>query len=92
VVEAARLGRPLVVSDAGGLPELLEDYGLKAEVFARGDAESLARAIRRALDRGQQPSSRAGLQERLRHHRLAFIELYGELCQPKMRPGELARA
>ena len=46
VVEAMLAGVPVVVTDAGGLPEVVGDCGL---VVPRGDPEALAGAITRAL-------------------------------------------
>lgn len=49
-LEAARAGCALVCTDAGGIPELLHDYDLRAEVAPAGDvgalADSLVRAVR----------------------------------------------
>ncbi len=46
VIEAMLAGLPVVVSDAGGLPELVGDCGI---VVRKGDAAALARGIARAL-------------------------------------------
>jgi glycosyltransferase involved in cell wall biosynthesis len=42
-------GIPVVVSDAGGLPEVVED-GVSGLVVPKGDADALAKAIGRLLD------------------------------------------
>ncbi len=47
--EAMQLGRCVVASDAGGTPELIED-GTSGLLFRSGDAEDLARVLRRAID------------------------------------------
>jgi glycosyltransferase involved in cell wall biosynthesis len=48
LVEAMSLGRPVVASDSGGIPEVVadEETGL---IAAKGDAEALARALVRVL-------------------------------------------
>ena len=50
VVEGMRVGTPVVVSDIGALPDLVGD-GECGEVFEAGNAEALAAAIRRLLNR-----------------------------------------
>jgi glycosyltransferase involved in cell wall biosynthesis len=55
VVEAMLARVPVVVTDAGGLPEVVGDCGL---VVPRDDPRALARAIRRALA-GDHPSVEA---------------------------------
>jgi glycosyltransferase involved in cell wall biosynthesis len=47
-VEALALGTPVVVSDAGGLPETVLD-GVTGRVVPRGDAAALARAVHETL-------------------------------------------
>jgi glycosyltransferase involved in cell wall biosynthesis len=49
VVEAMASGRPVVVSDAGALPEIVE-HGRSGLVVPRGDAAALAGAIGRLVD------------------------------------------
>jgi glycosyltransferase involved in cell wall biosynthesis len=49
VIEAGLLGRPAVTSDAGSLPELVED-GYDGIMVPKGDAPSLAVAMARLLD------------------------------------------
>jgi glycosyltransferase involved in cell wall biosynthesis len=49
VVEAMAAGKPVVVSDAGAMPELI-DRGRCGTVVPRGDAQALADAIGRLLD------------------------------------------
>lgn len=55
VVEAMLSGLPVVVTDAGGLPEVVGDTGI---VVPREDPVALAEGIRRAL-RGEHPSPEA---------------------------------
>lgn len=49
VSEAFSAGRPVIVSDAGALPELVRD-GVDGFVVERGNIASLARAIQKLLD------------------------------------------
>lgn len=61
VIEAMLAGVPVVVSDAGGLPELVGDCGI---IVRKGDAAALAQGIARALAGDHPPIARA--QERAR--------------------------
>jgi glycosyltransferase involved in cell wall biosynthesis len=49
VVDALRHGLPAVVSDAGGLPEVVE-HGVNGFVFPVGDTEAAASAVSRLLE------------------------------------------
>ncbi len=49
-LEAMSCGTPLVVSDAGAIPEVVGEAGLCADVVPAGDAEALAAALRGLLD------------------------------------------
>jgi glycosyltransferase involved in cell wall biosynthesis len=48
-MEAMASGRPAIVSDMGGLPELVED-GANGFVFRSGDARELCGAMRKMKD------------------------------------------
>ena len=49
IIEAFALGRPVVASAVGGVPELIED-GVTGRLVRAGDASALADAIRGVLD------------------------------------------
>ena len=49
IMEAFALGRPVVASSVGGVPELIED-GVTGRLVRAGDASALADAIRGVLD------------------------------------------
>lgn len=49
VLEAARAGCVLVCSDAGGIPEMLHDYDLRAAVVPVGDVAALAGSLAQAV-------------------------------------------
>lgn len=49
VLEAARAGCVLVCSDAGGIPELLQDYAIPAGVFPSGNAGELTQEVSKAI-------------------------------------------
>jgi glycosyltransferase involved in cell wall biosynthesis len=49
-LEAMSCGTPLVVTDAGAIPEVVGEPGLCADVVPAGDAEALAGALRALLD------------------------------------------
>lgn len=61
-LEAFACGRPVVATDSGGLPELVQD-GHTGWVVPRGDAEALAMRVRWLLDHPERARSfgRAGL-------------------------------
>ena len=50
IVESMAEGTPVVVSNLGALPDLVQD-GRCGEVFKAGDAQALAGAIKRLLER-----------------------------------------
>ncbi|MGA9752026.1 MAG: glycosyltransferase [Acidobacteriota bacterium] len=58
VLEAFTAGRPVIVSDAGGLPELVRD-GVDGLVVPHGDAGALARAMDGLAAKPQQAGSMA---------------------------------
>lgn len=88
LLEAAQLPCALVVSDAGGIAELLSDYGIEdVGVFRAGDVRSLAAQIESALSGasagpagcGERPA-RDGIRESSKRVRDQFRELYAQLC------------
>lgn len=81
VVEAMLAGVPVVVSDAGGLPEVVGDCGI---VVRKGDAAALAQGIRRGLA-GDHPSveaARARARERFSVARMVkgSLDVYTEVA------------
>ncbi|MFA6522648.1 MAG: glycosyltransferase family 4 protein [Patescibacteria group bacterium] len=48
-VEAMALGTPVIVSDRGGLPEIVES-GISGEIFKAGNVESLRKALSNVLE------------------------------------------
>lgn len=73
VAEAAACGACLVVSDAGGLPEVIGSDGSAGLVFRRGDAAHLAeQLLRLKRDPALRQRLRAGAAERA--HRLFSLE------------------
>jgi glycosyltransferase involved in cell wall biosynthesis len=87
VLEAMAAGLPVVASDVGGVPELLDGHGF---LVAPGDADALAALLRRLVEDGELRSQQGLLARRAaettfdlsRFHR-AYLDLYA---------GELARA
>lgn len=67
IAESMALGRPVIATRAGGTPELIED-GVSGLLVADGDADAVARAIRRLLD---EPALAARLGTRARERILA---------------------
>ena len=67
VVEAMAVGAPVVAADGGAFPELVDD-GVTGLLHASGDAEALARAIRRVVA-DPDLNVRFGLAGRLRWER-----------------------
>ena len=51
LVDAVNARRPLLVSDAGDLPEVVREHGV-GEIVARDDVDGLADALWRAYHRG----------------------------------------
>lgn len=49
VIEAMALGKPMVVTDVGGMPELV-DHERSGLIVAPGDSDALAGALRRLID------------------------------------------
>lgn len=72
VIEAQALGKPAIVSDSGGLPEIVE-AGLTGLVIPQRDAQAVKRAI---LELVSDPERLAamGLRARERAERLFAIE------------------
>ena len=62
ILEAAAAGCALVCSDAGGIPELIQDYDIPADVFPSEDTEALARALANGVEHCRREP---GLRERL---------------------------
>ncbi len=69
VLHAAALGRAIVASNTGGIPEIVPE-GVGGLLVPAGDADALARAIGELLD---DPTRRGALGERARAH---FIERF----------------
>ncbi len=68
IIEAMAMSRPVVGTDLGGLPELVED-GRSGLLVAPGDAEALAAAVERVVDdpalaSGMGAAARAEAEER----------------------------
>lgn len=63
-VEAMSCGTPLVVSDAGAIPEVVGEPGVCADIVPAGDTEALLSALRALLD---DPERRARMGEAGRH-------------------------
>ena len=85
VLETLALRRPLVVTDAGGLPEVVED-GVSGLVVPRGNAAALADGILRALRDPEAAARRAEagrhlVEERFTRPRLidGTLQVYREL-------------
>lgn len=73
-LEAAALGAPLIVSDTGGLIELVKD-GATGRTFAAGDDAQLCRVPQETLDdpAHTQQMSRAAHEQLRLHHQWADI-------------------
>lgn len=73
-LEAAALGAPLIVSDTGGLIELVKD-GATGRTFAAGDDAQLCRVLQETLDdpAHTQQMSRAAHEQLGLHHQWADI-------------------
>lgn len=69
VLEASACARPVVVSDAGGLPEVVDD-GVTGLVVPRDDPAALAAALQRLVDDAplRQRLGRAGRERVLQHY------------------------
>jgi glycosyltransferase involved in cell wall biosynthesis len=65
VLEAAALGKPLIVSDAGGLPELVVD-GESGWSFESGSVEGLAGRLRSVADKADDDVRAVGMAARRR--------------------------
>lgn len=85
VLEAQARARPVVASRIGGIPEMIED-GRTGLLVPPGDAEALAVAIRRLLDRPQEAAAMGKLArqnvEKIHdpaQHAAQLIEIYGTL-------------
>lgn len=63
-LEAMSCGTPLVVSDAGAIPEVVGEPGLCADIVPAGDSDALAAALRSLLD---DPKRRARMGAAGRH-------------------------
>jgi glycosyltransferase involved in cell wall biosynthesis len=84
-LEAMALGVPVVASDAGGIPEVVED-GVTGVLVATGDHEGLSRAILDLVDapeRAEQmgAAGRRRVEERFTIERMQrqYVELYEKL-------------
>ena len=85
-LEAAAMGRPVIASDAGGLPEVVE-HERTGLVVPGGDASAFVRAIGRLID-DPDDARRMGAQARMRaltsfdwqRHVRAYDDLYRRLA------------
>lgn len=83
LLEAAQLPCGLVVSDAGGIPDLLEDYGLDdARRFTAGDVDSLAEQLESACLAASSAdrAARADFADSSRRIMDRYCDLYARLC------------
>jgi glycosyltransferase involved in cell wall biosynthesis len=85
VLEAAALGVPVVASDVGGIPELVE-HGRTGLLVPPGDREALARAVNRLVgdpDEAARMGRAAWARVRERHdprgHVTELLALYGQV-------------
>ncbi len=69
VLEAARAGCVIVCSDAGGIPEIVSDFGLDALVFPSGDEAALIEALTSAIARVASSEDRDERAESFEPHR-----------------------
>jgi glycosyltransferase involved in cell wall biosynthesis len=97
-VEAMMAGSPLVASDAGALPEIVED-GATGLLFRSGDAGDLARALERVLAgpdlaRRLGEAGRRAARERYAPEVVAgrMIELYAEAARARRERRPVAAA
>lgn len=84
-LEAMSLGRPLIVSSAGGLPEVVQDCGL---VFPVGDIKALADAIIATIRDapGARARGEAGVRRALRFSAKAMVQGYEAVYDQVLRP------
>jgi glycosyltransferase involved in cell wall biosynthesis len=88
LLEAMASSLPVVVTDVGGSPEIVRDT-VDGLLTPRGDADAMARAIRRLLDDPSAASSmgRSGATRIRSVYRLdttvqRYFQMYRELCRP----------
>lgn len=89
IAEAMAAGRPVVVSDAGGIAELV-DPEQNALTYAGDDCEGLMRQLRRLLD-SPELGARLGAAAHVAAHRQFhpgrverdFLQLYAQLARPR---------
>jgi len=91
MLEAMCSGVPVVTTDAGGAPEIIED-GVNGFIVPRGDEESLASRIAELLqnydlrkEMGAAARETAGKSFDISRTAEAYIELYNELASPARR-------
>lgn len=79
-IEALGHGLPVIVSDAGGLPETVGEFGT---VVAKGDVEALADAIRELVDHYDEYRARAEIGRKwvrrefsVEHHLAQLLRIY----------------
>jgi glycosyltransferase involved in cell wall biosynthesis len=84
LLEAGLLSRAVVVSDVGGMPEVVTDW-VSGRVFPRGDEDALVQALEDALiDAGRRASFGAALRrEVVAHHEIGavharYLEAYAD--------------
>lgn len=70
-LEAMSCGTPLVVSDAGAIPEVVGEPGVCADLVPAGDTDALTRALQELLD---DPARRARMGEAGRHRALTGFD------------------
>ncbi len=85
ILEAAGVGCQVVCSDAGGIPEVIRDYGIPAAVYPSEDHEALARALAVALDElrcegTQRERRRAEFEQACRRQRARTVETYESIA------------
>ncbi len=88
VIEAQALGRAVVASRTGGIPELIES-GVDGLLVPPGDASALADAVRQLLSDpalarrlGDAASARVRARHDLDHHVTRVVEEYGKCIGP----------
>jgi glycosyltransferase involved in cell wall biosynthesis len=89
IMEALAAGKPVIASDLGGIPEMIED-GVNGLLFPAGDAGELARRLVLLLDSPEQRESmgRTGRQKALElynadYHYQRIIDIYGDVAGRK---------